>query len=154
MYACVQDKLVALTQFRESVCVSGEACKAAACAVTVSKAAWLTACVSLEDPVAAKLYCEGLGNVAYEAEASGCDVIMSAGCIPVIVECLRRWPANGPGGVVDNACWALYSLAEKGSASVHTAIKSVPGIQATLQAANDSGLDCGYTAGALENLGL
>ncbi len=156
MCICVQDKRAALTKFRESVSnvTNPKGHMAAASAVTVSKAAWLTACLSLEDPVAAKEYCWGLGWVAFHAEASGCDVIMSAGCLPIIVECLRRWPADGPDGVVEYACLAFYRLAKYGSASVHTAIKSVPGIRAMLVAAKKSGLDRGLAARAVERLGL
>jgi hypothetical protein len=152
---CVQDKLAALTKFRESVsgATNREGCKAAARAVTVSKAAWLTACVSPTDPVAAKEYCFGLACVAYNAGVSGCDVIM-AGCVPIIVECLRRWPVDGPGGVVHHACCALNNLAWKGSACVRAAIKSVPGIQATLIAAKESRLEDRNAALALEKLGL
>ncbi len=145
-------------KFRESVdsITNPEGCGTVACAVTVSKAAWLTACLNLEDPVAAKEYCIGLYLVAFLARASGCDVIKSAGCIPIIAECLRRWPADGPKGVVEDACGALYWLAENGSSSVRTAIKSVPGIQATLVAAKKSRLDgdMGWAALALEKLGF
>ena len=155
---CVQDKRAALKKFRESVSsvTNPSGYEAAACAVTVSKAAWLTACLNLEDPVAAREYCHGLRLVVMYAGASGCDVIMSAGCIPLIVECLRRWPADGPYGVVWAACLALNNLASKGSASVRTAIKSVPGIQATLVAAKKSRLDgdMGWAALALEKLGF
>jgi hypothetical protein len=152
----VQDKRAALTKFRESVSADTNPAghKAAARAVTVPKAAWLTACLSLEDPVAAKEYCKGLECVVQYSGASGCDVVMSAGCIPVIVECLRRWPADGPKGVVHYTCWALYNLAEKGSSSVRTAIKSVPGIQAMLEAAKESRLEVGAAARALRKLRL
>ncbi len=154
----MQNKLAALTKFRESVSISTNPSgyEAAACAVTVSKAAWLTACLSLEDPVAAKEYCRGLGSVALWADASGCDVIMSAGCIPIIVECLRRWPADGPDGVVQSACRALNHVGVWGSASVRTAIISVPGLRALLVAAKESGLDGEgrWAAEALKKLGL
>ncbi len=149
-YVCVQDKLAALTKFRESV--NGHT--AAACAVTVTTADWLTACLSLEDPGVAKEYCYSLACVAQYAEASGCDVIMSAGCIPIIVECLRRWPADGPEGVVAHACLALRMLAEYGTVTVHTTIKSVPGIKAMLVAAKTSRLDYGDAKRAIKKLGL
>ncbi len=152
----MQDKLAALTKFRESTSatINPKGCKETACSMTVSKAAWLTACLSLENPVAAKEYCYSLMCVAQYARASGCDVIKSAGCIPKVVECLRRWPADGPGGVVKDACWALDQLAFHGTASVRTAIKEVPGIQATLVAAKKSLLDRGHAAAALEKLGM
>ncbi len=151
----MQDKRAALTKFRASVSDgSDEDCKATARSVTESKAAWLTACLNLEDPAAVIEYCWGLVCVARLVGASGCDVIMSAGCIPIIVECLRRWPDDGPSGVVSFSCGALNMLAHKGSASVRTAISTVPGIQATLVAAEESGQSDGWAAQALQRLGL
>ncbi len=148
----MQDKRAALTKFRESVCEEGEGPKAVSCAVKVPQLLTLTACLSLEDPVSAKEYCLGLAYVATYGDASCADVIMSAGCIPHVIDCLRRWPADR--GVVFNACLALARLAEKGSAPVRTAIKSIPGVKDTLQAAKASGLDGGYAADALSALGL
>jgi hypothetical protein len=144
---CVQDKRAALEKFMDSIY-----CEAAAKAVTVPRLLTLTACLSMDDAVAAWRYCFGLARVAYWGGASCADVIMSAGCIPHVIDCLRHWPADQ--GVVSNACMALYRLAEKGSATVRTAIKSVPGIRATLQAAKASGLDSGWAADALKKLGL
>jgi hypothetical protein len=144
---CVQDKRAALKKFFDS---SNSAADAKA--VTVPQLLTLTACLSMDDAKAAGDYCKGLGCVAYRGDASCADVIMSAGCIPHVIDCLRRWPADD--SVVSNACWALAKLAEKGSASVHAAIKGVPGIQATLQAAKASGLDNGNAAAALSALGL
>jgi hypothetical protein len=112
----------------------------------------LTACLSVDDAEAAWYYCYGLSRVAAWGDASCADVIMSAGCIPHVIDCLRRWPADE--NVVPNACWALAKLAENGSATVRTAIKSIPGIHDTLQAAKASGLDRGYAARALSALGL
>ncbi len=121
-------------------------------AVTVPQLLTLTACLSLDDAVAANSYCYGLARVADSGDASCADVIMSAGCIPHVIVRLRRWPADEE--VVYNACGALARLAAKGSTSVRTAINSVPGIQATLQAAKESGLDGGLAAEALSALGL
>jgi hypothetical protein len=115
---------------------------------------WLTAYLSLGIQLQQKEYCIGLGCVAYDPGASGCDIIMSACCIPIIVECICHWPADGPEGVVEYACWALYCIAEYGSVSVHTAFNSVPGIQAMLVAAKESGLDDGNASGTLEKLEL
>ncbi len=112
-----------------------------------------TACLIVDDAVIAVYYCEVVSYVAVYGDASCADVIASAGCIPHVINCLRRWPAES--NVVLRACQALAELAEKGSASVRTAIETVPGIQATLQAAKASGLDSyGYAARALSALGL
>jgi len=149
---CVQDKRAALEKFWNSIDSLGS--EAVAKAVTVPQLLTLTACLSMDDAEAAWYYCRGLARVAYWGGASGCDVIMSAGCIPHVIDCLRRWPAHGPMGVVANACYALALLAEKGSATVGTAIKSIPGIRDTLQAAKASGLDDDWAADALSALGL
>ncbi len=121
-------------------------------AVTVPQLLTPTACLNMDDAKAAYCYCLGLARAGTYGDASCADVIMSAGCIPYVIDCLRRWPADEY--VVWNACWALSELAEKGSASVRTVIKSVPGVQATLQTAKQSGLDLGYAARALRALGL
>jgi hypothetical protein len=126
--------------------------EAAAKAVTVPQLLTATACLSMDCREAAQYYCRGLALVALHGDASCADVIMSAGCIPHVIDCLRRWPADG--SVVYSACSALALLAKKGSASVHTAIKGVPGIQATLQASKASGLDDGYAARAFSALGF
>ena len=143
----MQDKRAALKRFNYSI-----HSRAAAKAVTVPQLLTLTACLSVDDAEAAYYYCRGLVLVAYFGDASCADVIMSAGCIPHVIDCLRRWPANGY--VVLNACLALAQLAAKGSATVRTAIKSIPGIHDTLQAAKASGLDNGHAARALSALGL
>ena len=147
---CVQGKLAALQKFR----LSAEAfdTEAGAKAVTVPQLLTLTACLSVDDAEAAKYYCGGLRSVADYGDASCADVIMSAGCIPHVIDCLRRWPADEY--VVWGACGALRMLAEKGSATVRTAIKSIPGIRDTLQAAKASGLDSGFAARALSALRL
>ncbi len=144
---CVQDKRAALKKFYDSI-----NSEAAAKAVTVPQLLTLTAWLSVDDAMAAGYYCTGLWRVAYEGDASCADVIMPAGCIPHVIDCLRRWPADRR--VVNNACLALALLAVKGSATVRTAIKSIPGIKATLQAAKASGLDADNAAQALSALGL
>jgi hypothetical protein len=144
---CVQDKREVMDAFWRSMNNS-----AAAKAVTVPQLLTVTACLSIDDEWAVRHFSWGFYLVAQYVEASGCDVIMSAGCIPHVIDCLRRWPADR--NVVSNVCDALTKLAQKGSASVRTAIKSVPDIQATLQAAKESGLDNGCAARALSALGL
>ncbi len=144
---CAQDKRAALEKFRNSI-----NSEAAAKAVTVPQLLTLIACLSVDDAEAAVYYCTGLAHVADWGGASGCDVIMSAGCIPHVFDCLRRWPAENY--VVTYACWALAKLAVWGSYSVRTAIRSVPGIRDTLQAAKASGLDGTYAADALKLLDL
>ncbi len=106
----------------------------------------------LDNQTAVAEYCEGLAYIAHYAESSGCDVIMSAGCIPVLVECLRRWPADEE--VTHRACLALYRIASGGSDDVRAAIGSVPGIAAVLEAAAESGLDDGRASYALDALSL
>ncbi len=144
---CVQDKQAALEKFYDNI-----NSRADAMAVTVPRLLTLTACLSVDDAKAAAYYCMGLGRIAYNGGASGCDVIMSAGCIPHVIDCLRRWPADG--AVVRTACLALATLAVNGSASVHDAMRSVIGIQATLQAAEQSGLDPFFATRTLSLLGL
>ncbi len=143
----MQDKRAALNKFWNRI-----SCPAAAKAVTVPQLLTLTACLSMDDAEAAKYYCLGLALVAYRGDASCADVIMSAGCIPHVIDCLRRWPAEED--VVNYACWVMAKLATKGSASVHTVIKSVPGIRALLVAAKESGLSGDQAADALRLLGL
>jgi hypothetical protein len=143
---CVQEKRAVLETFYGSI--NG---KADAKAVTVPQLLTLTACLRVDDAQAAEYYCRGLASVTSFGDESCADVIMSAGCIPHVIDCLRRWPADK--FVVYSACWGVYLLAVKGSASVHTVIKSFPGIQGTLQAANDSGLTF-YAADALRALDL
>ncbi len=143
----MQEKRTALKKFYDSIYSS-----AAAKAVTVPQLLTLTAWLSMDDAMAVEYYCRGLASVAHYGDASCADVIMSAGCVPHVTDCLRRWPADR--SVVTAACVALLWLATKGSATVPTAIKSVTGIQTTLQAAKKSGLDNGYAAAALRALGL
>jgi hypothetical protein len=147
--ACVQDKRAALNKFGSTMMSP-----AAAKSLTVPQLVTLTACLELEDQHAAHQYCLGLWSAVFYGDASCADVIVSAGCVPHLIDCLRRWSTVGPWGVVYYACWALDLLAEKGSTSARTAINSVSGIQATLQAAKESALDGGYAATALEKLSL
>ncbi len=124
----------------------------AARAVTVPQLVWLTACVVLEDQFAMSCFSRFLGHVACGANASGCAVIISAGCIPIIVECLHHWPADVD--IVPSACRTLLSVARYGSATVRSAIKCLPGIVDTLHVADASGLAGDDSADALELLGF
>ncbi len=150
----MQDKRTALRKFIGRMNNEDNPLKvSAARKVSVPQLATLTACLVLEDRIAASWYSNGLGWLASVANAPGCDVIMSAGCIPAIVECLRRWPADKE--VLSDVCWALHELAKHGSASVRDAIKCVPGIVETLQAADASEqFDDDYAADTLELLGF
>ncbi len=114
-----------------------DAWEAVALAVTVPQLVWLTACLVLDDQVAVTRFYEALFLVAEGAKASGCDIIMLAGCIPVIVECLRRWSTEQQ--FLLGGCKLLHRLTALGSTSVHAAIKSVPGITDTLEAADATG---------------
>ncbi len=142
-----QGKLAALVSFRKKVCLE----RGAAGAVTAPQLVQLSAYLSLEDRNAAYEYCFGLSRVIV---AGGCDIVLSSGCIPIIVECLRRWPADGPEGIVFYACEALYALVVYGSAAVHTAITRVPGVKATLEAAERSRLEAGYSRAVLNLPGM
>ncbi len=112
--------------------------EAAAKAVTVPQLLTLTAWLSVDDELAARYYCAGLAHVALLGGESDCAGIMLAGCIPHVIECLRRWPDEG--NVADSACHVLVNLAKKGSELVRATIKRVPGVQATLLEVTRSGL--------------
>ncbi len=77
--------------------------------VTLSDVVILTAYLVLEDPFSAAAFCNALLWLASFGGASSCEIIKSAGCIPIIIaDCLRRWLADGhgperPEGVVFNA---------------------------------------------------
>ena len=119
---------------------------ASARAVTVAVIERATACTKPDDAKTAKVYCELLARVSGFAESSGCDVIMSAGAIPVIVSFLARWPADEE--VVINACSALHSLAYCGSETVKAAMRSVPRIGELLRAARVIGMRVSLVAAA------
>ncbi len=122
--------------------------KSCAASVAVPQLVWLTACLVLEDRVAARRYCDGLGWAALCPD--GFDVILSAGCIPSIIDCLRRWSADQK--LVYLACEVLHFLARDGSTLARIAINSVPGIVDLLQAADASGFADNYAADILKNL--
>ncbi len=90
--------------------------------------------------------------VAKDAESSGCTKIMAAGCIPHIVACLRRWPAESEHEVVRWACAALFWIAAYGDQSVKTAVRNCRDVKALLTAALAAGLDGERAAGALKEL--
>jgi hypothetical protein len=148
LYVCWQDKRWVLKKGVSRI--SGPDLYTAVAVPSVAELTWLTSCVSLDDRVACKRYCIGLFFVATRLQAPGCEVIVSAGCIPAVIECLHRWPADA--GVVSGACYVLCSLA-RNRASV-TALTSVPGIVDTLQAADASGLAYDNAADTLDLLGF
>ncbi len=146
-----QVKLSALYLFAENVRRED-----GALAVTEPQLIRLRACLLVEHKEGAKDYCFGIGCVAFYGRSKGCDAILSAGCIPAIVECLRYWPggpADGPGIVVYNACWALYRLTEFGSVTVLDSIRAVPDIRSVLETAARSRLDDYHAVATLRKLG-
>ncbi len=143
---------MAMSRFVDSVAGDEEVHTAASTSIKRDTLIQLTGRVMMDQLASVDDYCWGVGCVADHAGSAGCDVILEAGCIPVIIECLRRWPTHGPWGVVYSACWALRWLVTNGSASVVAAVEGVPDIVALVEAAKELGLDCGHAAPILEKL--
>jgi hypothetical protein len=146
----MQSKLAKLQQYFDRIDESGYK-TAAARAITVADVIDCIACVMPKDKHTAHKFCNFMWLIAFWAESSGCDVILQAGGIPVLFDCLRSWP--GEEDVVSYACCASYRLAGYGSETVKSAMRSVPDCEALLIAAYKSKLDHGNAAEALENLG-
>ena len=134
----MQSKLAKLEQYCDRI-NSGDS--AAACAMTVADVIDGIACVMPKDERTAEQFCAFVGHIAYWAGSSGCDVILQAGGIPVVFDCLRSWPCEED--VVFCACCTLSRLARFGSATVKSAMRSVPDCEALLIAAHKSKLDGG-----------
>ncbi len=80
-------------------------------------------------------------------------MILQAGGIPVIFDCLRSWPSKR--NVVGYACYVSNNLAKYGSETVKSAMRSVPDCEALLIAADKSKLARGNSAAkALKELGF
>ena len=127
------------------------ATRAGARDITVADVIDGIACVMPKDKRTADKFCHFIGLIAYWAKSSGCDVILQAGGIPVLFDCLRSWPREK--GVVTWVCLSLTSLAGWGSDTVQSAMRGVPDCEALLIAAHKSKLDDGNAADALEKLG-
>ena len=142
---CVQSKLAKLQQYCDRLGNIGDS--AAARAITVADVIDVIACIMLKDKHTAEKFCYFMWSIAYYAESPGCDVILQAGGIPVLFDCLRSWPRER--AVVWHACGALYRIAVFGSEIVKSAMRSVPDCEALLIAAHKSKLDGGDASKAL-----
>ena len=148
----MQSKLAKLEQYCDRISTrSDRSGFAAARAITVADVIDGIACVMPKDKRTAEKFCNFMGLIALFAESSGCDVILQAGGIPVLFDCLRSWPREKD--VVFCACYASNYLAGHGSETVKSAMRSVPDCEALLIAAHKSKLDGGGAAAALEMLG-
>ncbi len=101
--------------------------------------------------------CSVVWSLAIWKKSAGCDVLLAAGIIPIVFDILRSWPSNEH--VTTSACTAVYWLAKEGSASVKSALRSVPDCEALLSTIAMSGLDISHeytsrAADALRLLGL
>jgi hypothetical protein len=115
---------------------------------------WYTACVNVGDRTSSENYCLSLSRFVNEANSSAaCGYVLLAGCIPVLIECLRRWSREAMGHrVVEYTCQALCKLASKGDDSVRAAIKAAPGIKELLEGAKT--ISEHYPQSTLESIGL
>lgn len=109
----------------------------AAGAVTITvadvKDAIACQCTSVKDDRIAQQYCMFITNTAKLAKSHGCDVILQAGGIPVVVDCLRHLiHGSGWSDSIEHASAALYYLAANGSAAVKSAIRGVNGTEELL----------------------
>ena len=148
----MQSKLAQLQQYCDRIGSSDATSTAAACAITVADVIDGIACVMPKDKRTAEKFCLFLYLIASYAGPLGCDVILQAGGIPVLFDCLRSWPRER--NVVNYASWALFWLVEYGSLAVKSAMRSVPDCEALLIAAYKSKSACYFAAAAaLEELG-
>jgi hypothetical protein len=120
--------------------------------ITVGDVTIAIVCTLPKDARTANKFCYFMWNIAGYANSPGCDVILQAGGIPVLFDCLRSWPAVKP--VVEYACWALHYLTVYGSTTVKLAMRNVPNCEALLTAASLSKLDKNYAGDSLAELAL
>ncbi len=131
-FACLlQDNVAAVTKLSDkcfAVSTAGS--------VTIAEIAQGAACCELPHPLTAALFCEAMYYLVHRGGSAsvGCDKIVSAGGIPVIVQLLARFPDEED--AVDQGCCALYVLATNGSASIKSLILAQPDIIALLRAAS------------------
>ncbi len=103
-------------------------------------------------------FCEILRNIAWHAEAPGCEVIRQAGVLPLLFALLTRHIAEQD--VVFLACRALYLIAYYGSPDVKAAMGVVPDFVSILKTAQASEFDkdffhpSGHVADLLSVLGV
>jgi hypothetical protein len=102
-------------------------------------------------------FCGFINNIAYNAEGPGCDVIVASGVIPLVFALIARHITVKD--VVYAGCWALYRLAEYGSADVRKVLIDVTDCETILKAAQASGFDKTWdgssrAAKVLKKLGL
>ncbi len=104
--------------------------------VTVSQLVWLTACLVLEDRITVDFYCYIMHTVADQDDAA--EVIIEAGCIPTLAECLRHWSADAE--AVHSIFTAFFETAKHHAVSLLTAINSTPGLVDMLVTVDASGV--------------
>jgi hypothetical protein len=84
-------------------------------------------------------FCTLVRNIAYYAEASGCNVIHEAGVIPLLFALIARRITDAD--VVLPGCIAVLHLARNGSAEVKASMRSIPDYAGILNAAEASGFE-------------
>ena len=125
----LQDKVNGVTKLRDKCSDSSTARS-----VTIAEIAQGAACCEPPHPVTAALFCDAMGDLAYDGGSAAHDKIASAGGIPVIVQLLARLPDEKE--VVILGCYALWMLADRGSASIKSLILAQPDIISLLRAAS------------------
>ena len=114
----LQDNVAVVTKLKDK-CMN----QSTVGSVTIAEIAQGAACCEPPHPVTTELFCEAMRHLA---AYGGCDKIASAGGIPVIVQLLARFPDEE--WAVHDGCWALYWLADSGSASIKSVILAQPRI--------------------------
>ncbi len=120
--------------------------------ITVDDVALAIDCTAPPDVETAELFNEFIKLVASWAKASGCDVVLQAGGIPVIFHSLRAWPEESH--VLMQASFALHHLARHGSSEVKAAMLNNSDCQDLLTAIPTKCFDSGAAFGTLSMLGF
>ncbi len=123
--------------------------------ITVDDVALAIDCAAPPDVETAELFNEFIKLVASwanPAKASGCDVVLQAGGIPVIFHSLRAWPEDC--NVLTQASFALNHLARHGSSEVKAAMLNNSDCQNLLTAIPTKCYDSGAAWGTLSMLGF
>lgn len=93
-----------------------------------------------EDAATLSLCLNFIWSVAHFGGRHGCDVLVTAGCVPVAFEALRSWPEEQL--IVHWACSALRSLVINGASQAKRAIRNVHDYAELLLDAQASKLEC------------
>ena len=144
----LQDKVASLTKTKDK-------CTFEALSVTKAEVELAIACADPADAVTADLFCWAMGWLAFYGGSPACDVIASAGAIPVIMQLLACFYYEKM--VTIRACYALYCLADKGSEAIRSTLRAQPDIVSLLRAASTRLREWGeydHAAEALRKLGL